>query len=216
MKKLFLELRRKFQASEIEFKELNNLPGQSISLSATIQYLDLVPIVKKYLESIGKKVITQKGAFHNCHVIGCNPAAMNVKSDSIVLLADGKFHAINNAVFIRKEIYVFNTKTLEKISQEEINLKLNEIGARRMKFLHSTKLGIIISTKPGQKFAAAKKLKQQLAKKNKQAFIFQTDNINLGELENFPDIELWINTACPGLCFDDKRIINLRDIQEFL
>ena len=216
MKRLFLELRRKFKDLEINFTELDNLPGKSVSLSATVQYLDLIPLVKKYLESKGKKVITQKGAFHNCHVIGCNPAAMNPKADCILLLADGKFHALNNAVFIKKEIYVFNTKSLEKVSKEDINLKLNEIGAKRMKFLHSTKLGIIVSTKPGQKFAAAKKLKQQLAKKNKQAFIFQTDNINLAELENFPDIELWINTACPGLCFDDKRIVNLRDIQEFL
>jgi 2-(3-amino-3-carboxypropyl)histidine synthase len=216
MKRLFLELRRKFKDEDISFNVLDSLPGKSVSLSATIQYLNLVPSVKKYLESRGKKVITHKGAFYNCHVIGCNPTAMSQKADTILLLSDGKFHAINNAVFIKKEIYIFNTKTLEKISQEEINLKLNEIGARRMKFLHSTKIGIIVSTKPGQKFGAAKTLKKQLAKKNKQAFIFQTDNINLMELENFPDIEIWINTACPGLCFDDKRIVNLRDIQEFL
>ena len=41
-------------------------------------------------------------------------------------------------------------------------------------------------------------------------------NINTDEFENFPQVQMWVNSACFGLARDDKRIINLSDVVEFL
>ena len=46
--------------------------------------------------------------------------------------------------------------------------------------------------------------------------MFETNNIDTNEFENFPQIQMWVNTACFGIARDDMRIINLADIIEFL
>jgi len=40
--------------------------------------------------------------------------------------------------------------------------------------------------------------------------------LNISELENFQDIKIWINTACPGLAMDSEKIVNLVDVKKFI
>ncbi len=214
MKTLFLETRKKSQ--DIDFSQLDNIPGQTISLAATIQYLDLIPKIKSYLEEQGKEVIIKQGSFYKAQVLGCQSQAFDKNADTLLLLADGKFHAINNAIQLNKEIYIFNTKTLDKITMQEIEKQNQKIKAKQAKFLSYNRVGLILSTKQGQKYPDIIGLKNKIKKLDKVAHIFQTDNINLQELENFPDIQIWINTACPGLALDSAKIINLVDIGEFI
>jgi diphthamide biosynthesis enzyme Dph1/Dph2-like protein len=214
MEKLFVEARKKFK--EVDYSALDELKGKNISLAATIQYLDLIPEVKKYLESKGKKVLIKKGAFYDAHVLGCNPNAFDVKADTLLLITDGKFHAMNNAINLEKEIYVFTTKKLEKITKEDIEANLRKIKGKKNKFLHAEKVGLILTTKYGQKHNQIFNIKKKIEKLGKKVFIFETDNISLGELENFPGIQIWVNTACYGLGLDDLRIVNLKDILEYL
>ena len=216
MKTIYIETRRKFNDSEINLKVLDNLPGKTISLAATIQYIGLIPKIKDYLEKKGKKVIVKKGAKYKGHVLGCNSNALDKNADTIILITDGRFHAINNAIQLQREISVFNTKTLEKVTKEEIDLYNNRTKAKKAKFLSSNHIGLLISNKPGQKAKNIGKIKKQIEKLEKKVYIFESNNISMGELENFPNIDIWINTACFGLARDDSRIINLSDIIEFL
>ncbi len=64
----------------------------------------------------------------------------------------------------------------------------------------------------------AEKFKQET---DKEVFIFVFDTLDFGELENFPDVECWVNTACPRIGHDDgsrvsKPIINLDDLRRLL
>ena len=50
----------------------------------------------------------------------------------------------------------------------------------------------------------------------KQVYIFVGDILNYADMENFPFIEVWINTACPRIGYDDvtsmpKPLININD-----
>lgn len=211
---LHIETRKKF--SKIDLSPLNQLQGNTISLAATIQYIDLIPKIKKYLESKGKKVILKKGAHYEAHVIGCNSSAFNPEADTLLLITDGKFHAINNAMQLQKPIHVYNTISLEKITQEEINQENKKIEIKQKKFLTAKTIGLLLSTKHGQKQSQIEKTKQQIEKLNKKAYIFEANNINPKEFENFPQIQIWINTACPGLARDNKNIINLSNITPFI
>ena len=214
MEKLFVEARKTFK--KVDYSLLDKLTGKKISLAATIQYLDLVPEVKKYLESKGKKVIIKKGAFYDAHVLGCNPNAFDSSADLLLLITDGKFHALNNAINLNKEIYVFTTRSLEKVSAEDIEKYQKKINGKKNKFLHAEKIGLILTTKYGQRHNQIFNIKKKIEKLGKKVFIFETDNIQLGELENFPQIQIWVNTACYGLGLDDMKIVNLKDVLEYL
>ncbi len=214
-KTLFIETRQKFEDKDINFSLLDKLPGKTISLAATIQYLDLIPTIKKYLEKNQKKVILKKGAFYEAHVLGCNSNAFDSKSDTLLLLTDGKFHAINNAVQLQKEIYVFNTKTLEKVSFEDIQKINNKRTAAIKKFLSSDRVGILVTTKPGQNYKQINQLKNKIEKLGKRVYIFESNNINIAEFENFK-IQIWVNTACFGLAMDNSNIVNFQDILQYI
>jgi len=210
MKTLHIQTRKKFPEN-INLAKLAKLPGKTISIASTIQYIELIPKIAQYLKKQGKTPITQPPQY----VLGCNPNAFNPKADTLLLITDGKFHALNNAVQLNKEIYIFNTHILTKITKQEINKIKAKIKAKQKKFLIYNRIGIIVSTKPGQHYKEAFKLKSKIQKLNKQVHIFETNTINTNELENFP-IQIWVNTACPGLGIEHLNLINLQDIQEFI
>lgn len=214
MKTLFIETRRKFK--DIDLSILDKLSGKTISLAATIQYIGLIPKVKEYLESKGKKVTLKKGAYYEGHVLGCNSSALDNSADTILMITDGKFHAMNNAIQLQKEIYVFTTKTLEKIEQKEIDAHNKKTLTKKKKFLASKNVGLLVSTKHGQKQKAISNIAKKIEKSGKETYLFEANDINTAEFENFPQIQMWVNTACFGLARDDMRIINLSDILEFL
>ncbi len=216
MRTLFVETKRKFKDSQINLSLLDSLIGETISLAATIQYIDLIPKIKPYLESKGKKVIIKQGAHHKAHVLGCNSIALDKTADIILMITDGKFHAINNAIQIQKPIHVFSGQALEQVTQEDIDTHNKKTLAKQKKFLLSETVALILSTKHGQHHEQIEKIKTRIEALGKKAYVFESNNISTGEFENFPQIQLWINTACYGLARDDTRIVNLQDITEFL
>ncbi|MBS3073536.1 hypothetical protein J4465_01940 [Candidatus Pacearchaeota archaeon] len=46
--------------------------------------------------------------------------------------------------------------------------------------------------------------------------MFIANNLDLNQFENFPEISIYINTACPGLMLDSDKIINLEQVEEIL
>lgn len=213
MKILHLEARKKF--SQLDFSPLKNLPGKTISLAATVQYLPILNEIKSFLENSGKKVIIKKGPVYEGHVIGCNPLAFSKDADTLLLVTDGKFHAINNAVILDKEIYIFNGLSLDLLSKEEINKVRARKSAALKKFLAFDQVGLLVTTKPGQNYLPVQKLKQKIRKLGKKVYVFEADSINTSEFENF-QLPVYVNTACYGLGLDDSRIVNLQDILQFV
>jgi diphthamide biosynthesis enzyme Dph1/Dph2-like protein len=215
MKKIFLEFRKKFPG-ELDLSILDNLDAKTISIAGTVQYLDFLPSIKHYLEDKGKKILLKKGAFYNGHVIGCNPSAFDIDAELLLLLADGKFHAKNNSIILDREIHVFNLDKLDKFSLQDLEKEKIKIKAKKLKFLVSKYVGIIKSTKVGQELNLTNSILKRIRAAGKKVYLFETDNISISELENFPSIQIWINTACYGLGLDDPKIINFQDILEFI
>ena len=206
METLYIEARKKFPEN-IDLTPLDKLEGKTISLAATVQYLDLIPKIKSHLESKGKQVIIKQGATHKAHVIGCNASAFDKSADTLLLLSDGKFHAINNAIQLQKPITVFNTHTLEKVTEQDIEEANKKTHAKKAIFLSSNNIGILVSSKHGQHNSKANQIAEKIEKLNKKAYLFQSNNINTAEFENFPQIQIWVNTACYGLSRDHPKII---------
>jgi len=216
MKTLFIETKRKFKDSDIKLELLDKLPGKTVALAATIQYIELIPKIKSYLESKGKKVVIKKGAYYDGHVLGCNSNALDKSADTLLMITDGTFHAINNAIQLQKEVYVFTTNTLEKIPQKDIDTHNKRTLTKQKKYLLADIIGLLVSSKHGQHQKAIHNIREQIEKKDKKVYVFESNNIDTNEFENFPQVQMWVNTACFGLARDDMRIINLADILEFL
>lgn len=163
----------------------------------TIQHLNQV-----------KKIKLKNGIFLS-QMLGCYiPKKSNL--NSYLYIGTGKFHPIEIALETKKPVYIANplTNKFYKLDQKEITDYQKKLKGKLSKFYSSKKIGIIISTKPGQL-----NLKQALNfQKNlkKESFFFLANNINEQELENFQDIDCWVNTACPRI--EIKNVINLRDI----
>lgn len=194
MKTLFIPAKSK--TSILPVLKKVKLKGKTGTIT-TIQYLDQVKKLKGYI--------------FGGQILGCNiKNAKKLKVDQYLFIGSGKFHPIYVALKLKKPVYIANPETNEfsKISDTEIQKLEKQLKGKLIKFHSAKKLGIIVSTKPGQNnIKQAIKLKHTL---KKPSFIFITDNLNLDELENFPDIDCWINTACPRI--QGKSIINYEDL----
>ncbi|MEM3405812.1 MAG: diphthamide synthesis protein [Candidatus Pacearchaeota archaeon] len=206
MKTLFIPLLRRniYFNKKILNKFVDEIGSkENIDIFYTIQYKKLAEAVKKYLGL--KSEIKQ--------VLGCS---LIKTKKNVLLICDGKFHALNIAINSKKEIYFFNGYCIEKISYDEISHYENNKKAKIKKFFLCDKIGIIVSIKKYQnKLDYALLLKNKIEKLGKKVYILICDNVTKEEIENF-SLPLYINTACPGLDKDDKKILNYLDILEFL
>ncbi len=154
----------------------------------------------QYLEQIKKHFPEAK------QILGCSKLK---KASNYLYIGTGKFHPLR-LIKYTNNIYILNpeTKQFYKLSNKEIQIYKKQLKGKLIKYYSANKYGLIVSTKPGQN--NLKKAIKLQSKLKKPSFIFITNNINTKELENFPDIDCWINTACPRI--DYKNIINLEDL----
>lgn len=196
-----------------------------IGLVSTIQYVRQLNSIKDELRKAGKKIIISEPSKHAIYpgqVLGCDvSAAISVQDrvDCFLYIGDGKFHPLGIAVQTNKPVIIFNPLNgkVGQISEDEKRRWLRKQAARVSKVKAAKTIGILVSTKPGQfNLKKAKELKTKLEKLGKNAFIFIADTLNPNDLLNFPQIQAWVNTACPRIVDDQelfkKPIANLDEI----
>lgn len=184
---------------------IKSLP-KDLFLAYSIQYEPIARRLKKLLENNGITISGFK------QVLGCS----NVKTSSpILFVGAGRFHA-TNLYLQASSVYLFEDNHITKVPDDEIQRLKKKHQASISRFLAADDIGILVSLKPGQEnLALANKIKEKLLKKGKNAYVFLSSNIDLGQFENY-SIKSWINTACLGLANDDSRIVNYADIIQYL
>jgi 2-(3-amino-3-carboxypropyl)histidine synthase len=181
-----------------------------IGLVSAIQFVKYLEKVKLYLEKEGKDV------FIAGQMVGCNAGkavAIKDKVDAFLFVGSGEFHPLEliDSTKINK-LYFLNpvSEKFSKFDEKELELLEKRRRAKVSKFLMADKIGILVSLKPGQQsLKAALKFKENCGK---EAYVFLVDEVDIGRLEDFNDIEVWVNTCCPRL--EGKGIVSLRDIQK--
>jgi len=210
LKVLFIPSRKEDFIDKKELASIASKLPSRICLISSVQYLHLIYSIAEELKKNKKHVLVAG------QVLGCNAREaekLKNKVDCFLLLASGKFHALPVALNTGKKVYVWHPNAvLESIDENEIEILKKKRKAAMLNFLSSEKIGILVSLKPGQeKLKEAFKIKKTLEKKNKSAYIFIADTINLQELENF-SIDSWVNTACPGIALHSANIVNIDEI----
>lgn len=200
MKTLFIPAKRKSKINKSKILEISKKLPKNIALAYSVQYQDQAKEIKQLLQSNHK--ITQL-----TQVLGCSKPNFPKITQAILLITDGKFHAISLAFETKILTYILEKDKLTKISKENVEKLEKKQKASYVKFLNADQVGILISTKPGQQnLKKASDFKKKL--KNKKSYLFLSNNINTNEFENF-GLKSWVNTACPRLDMSDTSIINI-------
>jgi 2-(3-amino-3-carboxypropyl)histidine synthase len=199
---------------------------KKIGIFTTIQFLNQIEQLDKFLKKNGKTVIIGKSnyrASEKGQVLGCDPMAgtsIEAKVDCFVYLGSGFFHPLSVALKTNKEIIIANPLTNEVSMLDKSKVEQLRNAKKRMlnEFSKAKKVGILVCTKFGQyDLKAAEETEKKLNAKGKKAYIFLFDTLNPEELINFNNIEAWVNTACPRISIDDaerigKPIIDIEDL----
>lgn len=204
MKTLFIEAKSNADI-KLSKQQLAKLP-KKIGIATTIQHLHKIKDVQKQI----------KGSIIAGQVLGCDVSkAEKIKNkvNAFLYIGSGEFHPLGIALAAGKDVFCFNpfTKKLTKITKKEIEKYNKKKKTALIKFLSAEKVGILVSTKPGQQ--QMKKALELAKRKDKQYFIFAFDTLNEIDLENFPFIQCWVNTACPRIADNKANIINIDDIK---
>jgi len=196
MEIMFVPVKMKFDLKEIS--GIENMP-EKVGLVTTVQYVDELPKIKKYLDGQGKKCLVI-GKILGCDVKNAEKAKDKV--DAFLYIGSGEFHPIA-LLSIGKPVYMQNGKRLEKDDRK--------IKGMLAKFYASKDIGIIVSLKTGQMHLDwAEELKKRFA--DKTFYVFAADTIDYRQMENFNFVESWVNTACPRIA-DDVKVLNYEDIK---
>ncbi len=217
MKHLFLEARYNGKI-KLTKKQIALLP-KDLALFTAVQFFDSLNIIKKQLEDNGIKIKLLKGKHskYKGQLLGCD--VDNFSANNFLYIGDGQFHPMALLLKNEKPVFVYNpfTKKLIEFDKKDCEkIKKKRKGAL-VKFLSSKEIGILVTTKSGQnRLKDAQKLEIKLQKKGKNAYILISDTINFSQLENFPFIECFVNTACPRIAYDDsdklKSVVNIDDV----
>ena len=181
--------------SEVNARKIKslNLP-KNTAIAYSIQYKDIAFKIKEILSE--KYNITEM-----IQVLGCSKPKFSKNTEAVLLISSGRFHAVSLAFETKLPIYILESDRLSKISDEEIYAFEKKKIASYMQFLNSEKIGILISTKPRQEnLKCALVLKNK--SKNKQYYLFLSNEVDTKQFENFNDINAWVNTACPRMDFE--------------
>jgi 2-(3-amino-3-carboxypropyl)histidine synthase len=214
MKTIFIEAK---YSGEIDLSKikLEELP-EKICLVTTVQFVDYLSDIKKYLEKKGKNIFIGKGKqVYSGQILGCEQSSaleLNEKADAYLYIGDGYFHPIGIALKTKKDVFIFNplSNEFKRLEKEEIEkIEKKRIGMLN-RFYNSKEIGVIVSIKPGQNnLKKAKELKKKFPDKNFYFILF--DNVEHSGLENFNFIECWVNTACPRI-EEDIKVLNIDDL----
>jgi len=203
MKTIFIPAKSRETFDKNILSECSKVLLKNLAILYSVQYENIVKEIKFSLEKDHK--ITSF-----CQVLGCSKITFPKQTEAVLLIGSGKFHAISLASTSGLPFYVYEKGKMAKISEKEIESFNQRKKVAYTKFLASQKVGVLISTKPGQQnLTKALDLRKKINKK--EIYFFLGDFLSIQEFENF-GLNSWINTACKRLDMDSSAIINTEDL----
>lgn len=183
---------------------------RKIGLATTVQHVQKLDNVKEILLHAGRTVMIGDAGRMNYpgQVIGCDYS--NVKSivgdvEAFLFFGGGRFHALGVALSTLKPTIVADPYEKRAFSVDE---EARKILKQRWASIEEAKgaktFAVLVGLKPGQKkFEEALIIKEELQKAGKKTHLFAVRNITPEALMNFPEVDAYVNTACPRLSLDD-------------
>jgi len=208
---------------------LKNTNHKKVAVFSSVQFVD-TDLFRKQLPNVEVLTTKAKRTHYKGQVLGCDSYHDSYqddilnKADIILYVGDGKFHykAILLAMGYQKldkPLITFDpvANKIEEHTIEEIKPYLKKVKGKIMKLLMAKKVGILVTTKPGQCHRQmANKLKEKLKSEGKKVFVFIDNTFDFKHCEDYNFIDIWINTACPRIGQDDDWGVSILNVREAL
>jgi 2-(3-amino-3-carboxypropyl)histidine synthase len=197
-------------------------PYERVGLVATVQFIPHLAELENYLKD-NKKTVERaygKRTQFKSQILGCDvSAAQKLDVDCYLYLGTGNFHPVLVAAKTGKPTFIINpiSEKISPVDTKDANRLITKITVKREQVLDAQRIGILVSTKPGQeRMKRALHLKKELEAKGKEVFVFVSNEIVPESLLDFPDIEAWVNTACYRIIDESERfegpVVDLEDL----
>jgi 2-(3-amino-3-carboxypropyl)histidine synthase len=218
MKLTFVDV--KYKAPITLPKDLLDALPQKVTFFLNIQFHHQYEQLKKQLEDAGKEVITvrPKHAWHEGQILGCSVEDWSDKGqDAFLYVGDGLFHPKALLFKNDQKVFIYDPKTSKHkvLTQDDIGQILRSRKGAMGAFYAANNVGVLVTTKYGQsRMKPALKLQEKFP--DKTFYFLLADVIDFSKLEDFPFIEMYVNTACPRVMDDNEKLprpmVNLEDL----
>ncbi len=214
---------------EVHYQDPVVLPAELIAqlppriiLFTTIQYLPQLSSWRAALAAAGKEtfLFRPKHSAHEGQLLGCGIERWSaaVRADAFLFVGDGLFHP--RALLIHNElpVYCYDPKREQwhLLTDEELEQVKKRHRAALSRFFMARKVGVLVTTKSGQqRLVLARKLKERYPEKEFTFVLVET--LDYQALEDFSFVEVWVNTMCPRIGFDDtnktaRPVVNIGEL----
>ncbi len=192
---------------EREFEKLGKY--KKIGLVGSIQYVDKLPEVKKFLESRGKKVFIAEveGVKYPGQILGCRLKAGKViedKVDMFLVVSAAKFYGIGLILNTDKPMLTVDVESKKLTNVDDEKKRIQKIIAwNKAEFKDARRIGILVTWKKGQ-LVLPYTIKKHLEKMGKEAYILAGDELTQEKIMGLK-LDFLINTTCPRVGTDDTE-----------
>ena len=211
---VYLEARTNIEVKPVTEKAIDLLkPWKKVGLTTSIQHIDSLNKVKKILQDSKKTVYIGDACNFQYpgQILGCdysNAKSIRDKVGAFLFIGGGRFHALGLSLTTMKPTIVadpFQNKAYSVTDEAQRIIRKRWAEISKAKELRN--FAVIIGLKKGQKkINIALEIKKSLSKHGKKTVILALHEINPGTLLQFPNIEAYVNTACPRVAFDESLL----------
>ena len=203
---------------------------RSIGLTTTVQHAHQVEEMKTKLTEKGVTVKIGRGTGKtpmDAQILGCSyMTAIKIMDqvDAFLYVGGGKFHPSGIVMSTGLPVIIANPYNGEISRIEERDLM--DLAKRRMAAVTiaktSKRFGILVSSKPGQKnLEKAVELQKMLKEQEKEAVLIYMDEIRAEHINNYSELEILVNTACPRIAVDgineiDRPMLTINETEVVL
>lgn len=180
-----------------------------IGLGVTAQWLDFTDIVQDFFRERGLTITlgsSRRRADNRCQVLGCEYSALERIKEKVdcLLIIGSVFHGLGAAL----------STNLRTIAVEPHSQRVEEMGQLRetvlrqryasiTRFQEAHRVGVIVSTKPGQRRPRlATHATSLLRRQGRAAFQVTADEVTESALAEL-GFDGYVNTACPRVSIED-------------
>ncbi|MFQ6064495.1 MAG: diphthamide biosynthesis enzyme Dph2 [Candidatus Bathyarchaeia archaeon] len=210
---VYLEAKAKIGVKEAVEKAIPLLKDwERIGLVTTVQHVHKLKEAEERLLRAGKTVkVGDAGRMKYVgQVIGCdfsNAKSISEDVDAFLFIGGGRFHAIGVALATGKPTIVADPYEKKAFPIDgKVKTILKQRWASICEAREAESLAILVGLKSGQKrLGEAVELKEKLEKIGKRATLLSIREITPEALMQFPDIDAFVNTACPRISLDEAK-----------
>ena len=201
-----------------------------VGLTSTVQHVAQLQEISDALVKKGFKPFIGEGSGltpEPGQILGCNyfqATSLPTEVDGFLFIGGGKFHPLGIAATTGKPVVMANpyNGSVTRLDDSEVM----RLAKRRMAAITAIKamrvIGVIVSSKPGQAaITDAIAICHRLEERGFRASLIYLDEVRADLLNNFTEIEAFVDTACPRIALDsvmgiDKPMITVAELRVVL